>query len=427
MLEGKEGPTDKDIALEKEWREAIRETVREHGIPMTTDEINGLSKGVQCEWGRLIRGGTWGGGTEHQALAIILNINIVIWDRRYIGKVSASHKQTYVCSPQGQAFLMNVAQTEDILIQSQYKSIHLLYDHIAKHYEYFDRSNEAHQTHGAANAPIERGEEEQRTGNVKQITGEKSGDNGGVQTPGEPNKTREREEMKQEVHVEGRTTKEPINRKKDVGRNAKHHKTQLKQISDGNAEKRMKGKVYTDRGKDIENTARRKIERGNRDDENTRSTPHDTNGHTFERGRDGGGGHVPTAGGTRRGGGIAAKKDVGEEANTSARRRAGVYYIWDPMKIQVENIEEVYPSRVARATIHQLESGKELEGYGVYIPVRNNNGERIEEIWEKMMTDVKERRTRNFIINGDFNAETEAWIQKTGKTQKEEDVMYHGV
>eukprot|EP00965_Chrysotila_dentata_P164700 5437938-Pleurochrysis_carterae.AAC.1 len=68
-----------------------------------------------------------------------------------------------------------------------------------------------------------------------------------------------------------------------------------------------------------------------------------------------------------------------------------------------------------------------MEVYGVYMPVRNNNGERIEEIWEKVMTDVSERGTRNFIINGDFNAETEAWIQKTGKTQKEEDVIYQGV
>eukprot|EP00965_Chrysotila_dentata_P118142 3904803-Pleurochrysis_carterae.AAC.1 len=45
MLEGKEGPTDKDIKLEREWREAIRDTVRERGIPMTTDELNGLSEG----------------------------------------------------------------------------------------------------------------------------------------------------------------------------------------------------------------------------------------------------------------------------------------------------------------------------------------------------------------------------------------------
>eukprot|EP00965_Chrysotila_dentata_P206732 6183709-Pleurochrysis_carterae.AAC.5 len=61
------------------------------------------------------------------------------------------------------------------------------------------------------------------------------------------------------------------------------------------------------------------------------------------------------------------------------------------------------------------------------MPVRNNNGEQIEEIWEKVMRDITGRGTRNFVINGDFNAETEAWIQETGKTQKEEDVIYQGV
>eukprot|EP00965_Chrysotila_dentata_P076137 2515284-Pleurochrysis_carterae.AAC.1 len=51
MLEGKEGPTDKDIRLEREWRGAIRDTVRERGIPMTEDDINGLNEGVQYEQG----------------------------------------------------------------------------------------------------------------------------------------------------------------------------------------------------------------------------------------------------------------------------------------------------------------------------------------------------------------------------------------
>eukprot|EP00965_Chrysotila_dentata_P006211 202821-Pleurochrysis_carterae.AAC.2 len=33
----------------------------------------------------------------------------------------------------------------------------------------------------------------------------------------------------------------------------------------------------------------------------------------------------------------------------------------------------------------------------------------------------------NFVLNGDFNAETEAWIKKSGRTQLEEDVVYQGV
>eukprot|EP00965_Chrysotila_dentata_P231073 6198141-Pleurochrysis_carterae.AAC.1 len=111
----------------------------------------------------------------------------------------------------------------------------------------------------------------------------------------------------------------------------------------------------------------------------------------------------------------------------SARRRAGTFYVWDPTKTSVDGIEEVYASRVARVSIHVLDSGKELKVYGVYMLVRDNKAERTEEIWEALMQDITERGTRNFIINGDFNAETETWISGTGRTQKEEDVIYQGV
>eukprot|EP00965_Chrysotila_dentata_P181371 5986157-Pleurochrysis_carterae.AAC.1 len=110
----------------------------------------------------------------------------------------------------------------------------------------------------------------------------------------------------------------------------------------------------------------------------------------------------------------------------SARRRAGIYYIWDPLKISIAGIKEVYAGRVARVCIHVLDSGKEIEVYGVYMPVRENKAEKTEEIWETLMQNITERGTRNFIVNGDFNAETEAWINKTGRTQKEEDIIYQG-
>eukprot|EP00965_Chrysotila_dentata_P041704 1382916-Pleurochrysis_carterae.AAC.1 len=61
------------------------------------------------------------------------------------------------------------------------------------------------------------------------------------------------------------------------------------------------------------------------------------------------------------------------------------------------------------------------------MPVRENKAEKTEEIWEALTQKITERGTRNFIVNGDFNAETEAWINKTGRTQKEEDVIYQGV
>eukprot|EP00965_Chrysotila_dentata_P046470 1544392-Pleurochrysis_carterae.AAC.1 len=95
----------------------------------------------------------------------------------------------------------------------------------------------------------------------------------------------------------------------------------------------------------------------------------------------------------------------------SARRRAGIYYVLDPTKISVDGIEEVYASRLARVRIQVLDSGKKLEVYGVYMPDRDNKAERTEEIWEALMQDITERGTRNFNINGDFNAETETWIR----------------
>eukprot|EP00965_Chrysotila_dentata_P157835 5214327-Pleurochrysis_carterae.AAC.1 len=81
------------------WRRDIRATVLEHGLPMKEEEISKLGEGVQYEQGRLTKGGTWGGGTEHQAMALMLKINIVIWDGRCIGRVSANYKQIYVCTP----------------------------------------------------------------------------------------------------------------------------------------------------------------------------------------------------------------------------------------------------------------------------------------------------------------------------------------
>eukprot|EP00965_Chrysotila_dentata_P030144 1003765-Pleurochrysis_carterae.AAC.1 len=116
-----------------------------------------------------------------------------------------------------------------------------------------------------------------------------------------------------------------------------------------------------------------------------------------------------------------------ESMEYSARKRAGIYYVWDPTKISVAGVEEVYAGRVARVSIQALDSGKEMEIYGVYMPVRENKAEKTEEIWEALTQKIMERGTRNFIVNGDFNAETEAWINKTGRTQKEEDIIYQGI
>eukprot|EP00965_Chrysotila_dentata_P184589 6093432-Pleurochrysis_carterae.AAC.1 len=127
------------------------------------------------------------------------------------------------------------------------------------------------------------------------------------------------------------------------------------------------------------------------------------------------------------GGGIAASREMIEGREYSVRRRVGIYFIWDPTKLSVDGITEVYASRVASVNIYALDSGNSLEVYGVYMPVRNNKTEKTEEIWEALTQEITDRGNRNFVITGDFNAETEVWIHKTGRTQKEEDVIYQGV
>eukprot|EP00965_Chrysotila_dentata_P102885 3396931-Pleurochrysis_carterae.AAC.1 len=130
---------------------------------MTDNEFRGLGEGVQYSQGKLTRGETWGEGTEPQALAMILKVNIVVWDRRYIGRVGAQHKQLYVCTPQGNTFLKNIKHTSEFIKQSEYGLIHVLYDDDAKHYEYFGREaseEEAVEGHGTTR---EREAEEQET------------------------------------------------------------------------------------------------------------------------------------------------------------------------------------------------------------------------------------------------------------------------
>eukprot|EP00965_Chrysotila_dentata_P070624 2335072-Pleurochrysis_carterae.AAC.1 len=127
------------------------------------------------------------------------------------------------------------------------------------------------------------------------------------------------------------------------------------------------------------------------------------------------------------GGGIAASRELTEGGEYSARRKAGIYFIWDPTKLSVDGMKEVYASRVASVNIYALDSGNSLGVYGVYMPVRNNKTEKTEGIWEALTQDITDKGNRNFVINGDFNAETEAWIHKPGRAQKEEDVIYQGI
>eukprot|EP00965_Chrysotila_dentata_P133190 4404570-Pleurochrysis_carterae.AAC.1 len=44
-IEGREYPTEKDLQLEKEWRNAIQDIVHTHGIPMSEEDLQGLREG----------------------------------------------------------------------------------------------------------------------------------------------------------------------------------------------------------------------------------------------------------------------------------------------------------------------------------------------------------------------------------------------
>eukprot|EP00965_Chrysotila_dentata_P254148 6211777-Pleurochrysis_carterae.AAC.11 len=92
---------------------------------------------------------------------------------------------------------------ENIIHQSQwYKSIHLLYDHIAKHYEYFDGGNGDQRKSQVPNKITEGGEVGQETRKEELGTEQMGRGNGEVQTLGEPNATQDSVEEGQEKHKE---------------------------------------------------------------------------------------------------------------------------------------------------------------------------------------------------------------------------------
>eukprot|EP00965_Chrysotila_dentata_P025770 855846-Pleurochrysis_carterae.AAC.1 len=207
-LEGKEVPTEKDVQLEKEWRTALQDIIKTHDIPYTDEDLRGLGEGVQYTHGRLTRGGTWGGGTEHQALVMLLKVNIVIWDRRHIGRVGAHHKQLYVCTPHGNTYLRNVTHTLELIKESEFESIHVLYDDVAKHYEYFGKNIVGEDTE-------EESEPEAQSADIGKYKEVKKREDAGAVTIEIPRNTTEREE---EAIEESRTGKTSIKEGRELQR-----------------------------------------------------------------------------------------------------------------------------------------------------------------------------------------------------------------
>eukprot|EP00965_Chrysotila_dentata_P259283 6213507-Pleurochrysis_carterae.AAC.2 len=363
-LEGTAGPTEKDIQLERTWRRIIRDTVLEHGLPMTEEEIDGLVDGVQYEQGRLTKGGTWGGGTEHQAMAVMLKTNIVIWHRRYVGKA------------------------ENIIRGDEHTSIHLLYDHEERHYEYFS---------GVAVQPIETSSEPNET-------------NRGV---GQIGATARR--MEEECSGKGAGRSTNIMGEEALGRrggrldelNGENQGEHLLEIHVGTLN--VSEISYGYRGKYI-NTEEDllKIRPGDKLREVTKMMK--TQGIS-----------LLTLTDTHLG------REGIREVGTYLRRNGRRGYARCTEKSRHLLYMEPSAKSVARARVRALDSGREVELYGIYMPVRRNEGWRAEAIWEKVMEDVTGAGNRNFVISGDFNAETEAWIKRSGRTQMKEDVVFQGV
>eukprot|EP00965_Chrysotila_dentata_P060775 2014092-Pleurochrysis_carterae.AAC.2 len=144
---------------------------------------------------------------------MILKVNIVIWDRRYIGRVGEQHRQLYVCTPQGSTHLRNVAHTSEMIKQSEFESIHILYDDVAKHYGYFGKNaigEDIAEGLGLEVQEMETGkrEEVREGGEIKAVTTEtlrnKVMGEGGTREGsriGTTNIREERELQKSEVHL----------------------------------------------------------------------------------------------------------------------------------------------------------------------------------------------------------------------------------
>eukprot|EP00965_Chrysotila_dentata_P096145 3176441-Pleurochrysis_carterae.AAC.1 len=293
---------------------------------------------------------------------------------------------------------------KDMTQQSVYRSIHLLYDHITKHYEYFDRDAGDGMTHREPKKTRERGKEEREIWKMGQAKEEKRSRG-----------NKERQDAKHQTTQQGdKTDKKTGIRRKLTGEQLVKHMLET-HIGTMN----ISGISFGYRGRYMKPEEELlKIRPGDKLREVTEMMKTQWV-------------HLMTLTDTH-----LSQQGMAEVSTYLQQEGLGGGASWPRGKRETERIPAhgerrestvcgtLREYRVARATIQDLESGKELEVYGVYMPVRNNNGERIEEIWDKVMKDVTERGTRDFLINEDFNAETEAWINKTGRTQKEEDVIY---
>ena len=119
--------------------------------------------------------------------------------------------------------------------------------------------------------------------------------------------------------------------------------------------------------------------------------------------------------------------------------KAGVLIVWDPDHLQAKRdgkgevaMEEVERGRVVRVEMEDVASGLEWTQIGVYMPVRGQakitvaasggtgdteTKDPAQDAWESL-SDELDKIHGEYIIGGDFNAETEAFLRGRGRSCK---------
>ena len=119
--------------------------------------------------------------------------------------------------------------------------------------------------------------------------------------------------------------------------------------------------------------------------------------------------------------------------------KAGVLIVWDPDHLRAKRdekgevaMEEVERGRVVRVEMEDVASGLEWTQIGVYMPVRGQAKVTIaasegtqdpqtkdpaQDAWESL-SDELDKIHGEYMIGGDFNAETEAFLRGRGKKER---------
>ena len=105
----------------------------------------------------------------------------------------------------------------------------------------------------------------------------------------------------------------------------------------------------------------------------------------------------------------------------SGEMHTGVLIVWDPTHIRVENRDtegravatEVEEGRIVSVEVEEVASCRKWTQFGVYMPVRQRTATVVRPTWEKL-TEALDATRGEYMIGGDFNAETEEALRERG-------------